>query len=379
MDLSRRSLLRGIGVAAVAGATSASARELPFTESAAEQLAGRAEGPIRLNRNENPYGPSARVFEAMRGSLNGANRYPDATESLVKKIAETHGVEPQQIILGCGSTEILHMAAAAFLGPGVKLVTASPTFDSLARFARRWGTKVVAVPLRKDYAHDLAAMLAQTDAVTGLVYICNPNNPTGSITPRKEIEEFLAKLPETAHVLIDEAYHHYVGGTASYASFIDRPVKDPRVIVSRTFSKIHGLAGLRVGYAAGSKEGIERVAGDGMQFSVNTMALRAAAAALDDAAYVKTSAQRNANDRQELYNQANARMLRAIDSQANFAMLNVARPAASVIEHFSKNNVLVAPPVAGMNEYIRVSLGTPREMREFWRVWDLLVPHGMKM
>ena len=207
-------------------------------------------GPIRLDRNENPYGAPESAMAAMRESLGSANRYPDAGDALRQKIADHHRIKPEQIVLGCGSTEILRMAADAFLLPGKKLIQATPTCPLLASFARQRGAEVVEVPLTNNHAHDLQSMLDRSDGSTGLVYVCNPNNPTGTLTARHDLEEFLRKLPATVQVVIDEAYHHYVAPTSSYASFLDRPVKDDRTIVTRTFSTIYGLAGLRSGYAA---------------------------------------------------------------------------------------------------------------------------------
>ena len=307
-----------------------------------------------------------------------ANRYPDTeSDALRERIARFHGVAPEQVILGCGSTEILRMAADAFAGPGRKVMLALPTFEAMSRVAQRAGAEVVALPLNSNYAHDLSAMLERAGAATGLVYVCNPNNPTGTLTRRRDLEAFIRQLPETSHVLIDEAYHHYVGESSDYASFIDRPVDDTRVIVARSFSKIHGLAGLRVGYAIAARETARTLASRRLSDGVNVVAARAAAAAFDDSEHVWTSARRNVDDRQEFVNQANARMLKAIDSQTNFVMLNTERPAIEVVERFRRYNVVLPPPFPRFETHIRVSIGTPAEMKEFWEIWDLApVRHG---
>src|SRR5262249_15922706 len=202
-------------------------------------------------------------------------------------------------------------------------------------YALRAGTSVVPVPLTQAHAHDLDAMLEQCDSATGLAYICNPNNPTGSLTCRKDLEAFLAALPQSVHVVIDEAYHHYVEQTSDYVAFIDRPVDDPRVIVVRSFSKVFGLAGLRIGYGITAPATARRLTAARLEGSVNVVAARAAAAALEDAQHVRDRARLNANDRQEFLNQANARMLRAIDSHTNFVMLDAERPASQVVDHFA--------------------------------------------
>jgi histidinol-phosphate aminotransferase len=180
-------------------------------------------------------------------------------------------------------------------------------------------------------------------------------------------------------VLIDEAYHHYAGTSSDYASFIDHPVDDSRVVVARSFSKIYGLAGLRIGYAVAAAPVARRLASSALAENVNVVAARAASTALDDGGHVRMSVRRNDDDRQEFFNQANARMLRTIDSRTNFVMVNTERPAGEIIEHLVKHDVLVSPPIPGFDKHIRVSLGTPAEMREFWRVWDLMPVHKMSM
>src|SRR5213592_393372 len=379
MLISRRHLLRRLGGGAVVSAAIPVIRESSFAGTTESLGTTQHGGPVRLNMNENAYGPSERVTATMRASLSLVNRYPEAAGALVGEIAGLHAVKPEQVVLGCGSTEILRLAAATFLGRGKKLVVASPTFDPIIDYARRAGAEVTTVPLTKQYAHDLGAMLAHADASTGLVYLCNPNNPTGSLTPRQDLEIFIRKLPPTTRVLIDEAYHHYAGASAAYASFIDRPVDDRRVVVTRTLSKVYGLAGLRVGYAIAAVEVARELASHRVPMDVSVLALRAGAAALSDLDHVRLSVTRNANDRQEFYNQANARMLRVIDSHTNFFMLKTGGHANGAIDHLKKHNILVAPPIPSMAKYIRVSLSTPHDMVEFWRVWDLMPAHHMEM
>jgi histidinol-phosphate aminotransferase len=212
-----------------------------------------------------------------------------------------------------------------------------------------------------------------------LVYICNPNNPTGSLTPRKDLEAFLRKLPREIAVVIDEAYHEYVGKSSDYTSFIDHPIDDNCVIVVRTFSKIHGLAGLRLGYAVSSKEVSLNLSLTQLERGINIVAARAAAAALDDSDYVQHSFKRNIDDRQEFYNQTNARMLRQIDSHTNFVFMHAGLPSSQVIEHFEQNNIVLGPVVSQMDKHVRVAISTKENMKEFWRVWDLQPSHSHKM
>jgi len=265
----------------------------------------------------------------------------------------------------------LRVAAVALTGPGKKFVQAAPTFETAERYAKLAGAEVIFVPLDQAFAHDLGNMLARIDAATPLVYLCNPNNPTASITPRESIEAFLAKLPPTTTVLIDEAYHHFALQTPGYASFLDHPIEDDRLIVSRTFSKVYGLAGMRLGYAIAKPSLISRLRPQITPINVNAAVLRAALAALDDTASVQEYVTKNAANRQEFFNQAGARGLKPINSSTNFLMVDVQRPAQQMIEHFRKNQVWIGRQFPPLETYIRVSLGKAEEMREFWRVYDL--------
>jgi histidinol-phosphate aminotransferase len=381
MPMTRRNLLHGLAAAGTAivggarpvGVFSASGRKQPLP-------GAPGSGPTFLDHNENAYGPSEKAQAVIREAGAISYRYPRGEyDALRTMLAEIHKVKLDQIVLGAGSSEILRMAGAAYLGPSRKLVVADPTYPCLANYAEANGIPIVKVPLTRTSEHDMDAMLARIDSATGLVYICNPNNPTGSLTPRKNLESFIARLSAGAMVLIDEAYHHFVSATSAYRSFLDYPVDDPRVIVTRTFSKIYGLAGLRVGYSVSSKEAASRLSAYRLPAGVTIISAKAAMAALEDASYVRIAAKRNTDDRQEFMNQANARMLRAIDSHANFVLLNPLRPVSEVIPHLEKNGVFVAPPIPLMEKYIRVSLGTPAEMQEFWRVWDLMPAGKMAM
>jgi len=377
--ISRRALFRqlGAGTAAAIGLPSlARAADLDGTIDAIERG-----GLVRLDRNENPFGPSPRVLTAIREAASrNMGRYPDAIRaSLRTALASLHGVYVDQVVLGAGSDEVLNMALSAFAA-GRTVVAPTPTYDHVLARARAVAANTVLVPVRFGGSYDLDAMTSRVDGSTGIVYICNPNSPTGSVMARRELETFIRRLPETTHVLVDEAYHHYVGDSADYVSFLDVPMHDRRVIVTRSFSTVHGLAGLRVGYAIAQSSVAALIQAAGSPNTLSAIAATAAIAALQEPDHIRAAIARNTDDRQEFYNQANARMLRTIDSHTNFVLLNTGHPAAEMIEHFRKNRVLVAGPFEGFDKYIRVSLGTTAEMREFWRVWDLLPPnHVMTM
>ena len=373
MPITRRNFFRNAAAGAVAAVALPPLADLAFSELVPASRASEPGGAIILSRNENAYGPSQKVTASMQDSLQFANRYPDpAVNALHERIAQSHSIKPEQLVLGCGSGEILSTCATAFLGPGKKLITALPTFEAIGRCAKTLGAEVVEVPLAGNYSHDLETMLAKADATTGLIYICNPNNPTGSLTPRAALTEFVRKLPSTTTVLIDEAYHHFVMSSPDYISFIDKPMDDDRVIVARTFSKVYGLAGIRVGYAVGAQEKVHALSARRLPEGVNAVAAHCALVAYDDLDYVQMSEKRNAQDRQEFFNQAKSRNIQPIPSYTNFAMLQTNRPAPAVIAHFGKNNVEIARLFPSMNTFVRVSFGTPPQMKEFWRVWDLL-------
>jgi histidinol-phosphate aminotransferase len=382
MPISRRDFFRHASI--IGAAASATTWRLDEPSQASPQGRSgstRPVDPIRLDTNINPYGPSTRVVEVIRANLELVNQYPDREYGpLVERIADFHRVKPKQITLGSGSRDVLRMAVAAFLPGGKRFVLASPTFEPVANLAKQVGAEVTPVPLNKHYAHDLDAMLHRTNASTRLLYICNPNNPTGSLTPRKDLESFLEKLPSKVVVVIDEAYHEYVGPHSDYASFIDHPIADKRVLVVRTFSKIHGLAGLRLGYAVGSEEASLKLSALQLERGVNIVAARAAVAALDDSDYVGLSSKRNADERQEFYNQTNARMLRQIDSHTNFVFLKFGLPSSQVVEHFERNNITLGPVFPQFEKHVRVAVSTQANMSEFWRVWDLMpMSHEMAM
>jgi histidinol-phosphate aminotransferase len=367
MPISRRHLLRRIGAGMAVGAA------IPFAREARASMPRRSPARIRLSRNESPYGPSPEALAAIRRADPSAiSLYPDVEyESLRLKLAAAHRVSADRIVLGAGSTDVLRMIVDACLEPGKLLVVAHPTCNVMVRWASRAGANVVRVPLARDWSHDLRAMRARCEGGAGLVYICNPNNPTGSLTRRRDIEAFVRALPRGVRIVIDEAYHHYVTPGTDYESFLDRPVDDERIIVVRSFSKAYGLAGIRVGYAVADSAIAARVTERG-ETGIASISALAAAAALDDQAHLAANVNRVADDRQEFYNQANARMLRVIDSHANFVMLNTSRPAADIVSHFARNGVALPPPFAPLDDYIRVSLGSAPDMDEFWRVWDLM-------
>jgi histidinol-phosphate aminotransferase len=369
--LTRRNFFKtaGMGAAAVAASASFPAELLAWAEPSRAPQPG---GPILLNSNENAYGPFPSVL-ALPNPFQGMNRYPDHHSDLVsERLAALHKVAVDQVVTGCGSTEILRICATAFTGPGKKTVMAAPTFEAIDHYSRATRAEVIKVPLAADFSHDLGAMLRAAGPDTGLVYICNPNNPTGNLTPRRDLEDFVRKLPKNTYVLMDEAYHDFVGPNPDYVSFLEKPIDDPRVIVARTFSKIYGLAGMRFGYGIAPAPTAKMMREHRLEDSLNVLVMRCALTSLDDSAAHQQAHQRNTADRDEFMRQASTRKLKVIPSSTNFVMMNANRPVRSVIDHFKKNNVLIGRPFPPLDTYTRISLGTPEQMKEFWRVWDAL-------
>ncbi|HXZ27512.1 MAG TPA: aminotransferase class I/II-fold pyridoxal phosphate-dependent enzyme, partial [Terriglobales bacterium] len=287
-----------------------------------------------------------------------------------ERIAQLHQVKPEQVFLGNGSTEILKMAANAFVDKEHRLVTPLLTFEAISFYASNQpGVTVTYVGLTSDYRHDLQAMLGAARQNAGLVYVCNPNNPTGTLTPRAEIEEFIRALPRSTYVLIDEAYHHFAVGAPGYESFLDKPLDDPRVIVARTFSKVYGMAGLRLGYGIVPEGAVRAFRQQRLQDNVNMVSALCGAVALDDQAAVQVAVKRNAAERAEFQRQAARRKIAVMPSYANFFMVDAGRPIPQVIEHFKRNNILVGRDFH-YGTWLRVSLGLPSEMVAFWQAWD---------
>ena len=319
---------------------------------------------VRLSSNENPYGPPPAALKAMTDNFSLTWRYPDEyADMLADELARLHGVPADQVLLGDGSGEILKLCASAFTSREKKLVTANPTFEAIARHAGVAGAEVVKIDLTSDYSHDLKKMLASAGGA-GLVYICNPNNPTASITPRNEISDFLAKLSPTTIVLIDEAYHHYVE-SKDYESVIPLVKQYPNLIVARTFSKIYGMAGLRCGYCVTQAENIRRLRTHQIFDSVNIMALVAALASLKDTDHIARGRKLNTEVKKSVYAELDTLGYRYIPSHANFIMIDLRREVRPVLNALRNRGVEVGRLFPALPNFMRVTIGTSAEMKQF--------------
>lgn len=319
---------------------------------------------VRLSSNENPYGPSPMALKAMTDAFSLAWRYPDEhADSLVNVLAKMHGVAPEQILLGNGSGEILRLAAAAFTAPDRKLIVANPTFEAILAHARTAHAEVVKTDLTPDYAHDLSKMLASVNDA-GLIYICNPNNPTASITPRDQIRAFLAKVSAQTIVLIDEAYHHYVESN-DYESVTPLVKQYPNLVVARTFSKIYAMAGLRCGYCIGRPELIQRLRSQQTRDSVNIMAIVAALASLQDSEQVEQGRRRNSEVKKFVYSELEKSGFKWIPSHANFLMIDLRREVGPIIAAMRARHVAVGRVFPALPNFMRVTIGTRPQMETF--------------
>jgi histidinol-phosphate aminotransferase len=361
-----RTLGAGLGAAALGRGVLRAADDPPAP-------ARPPEAPIQLNSNENPYGPSPAALAAMTAAQGVAARYPGENEErLVEAIAAAHGVGSDQVLLGCGSGEILRMADMAFLGPDKSVVAAEPTFEAVLEYARVTRARAVKVPQTSDHRHDLAAMAAACDAGTGLVYVCNPNNPTGTIVRHDELARFLEQVPRSCLVLLDEAYFHFVRDE-SYRSGCEWP-DQPNLVVVRTFSKVYGLAGMRLGYALGSRENIAALREHAVASNTNAAVLEAALASLQDWELVPRERERNVETRAWLCQELARDGRRYIPSHTNFVMFEIGSDVEPLIEAFRQEGILVGRRFPSLSTWLRISIGTRQEMAAFVAALRRLAP-----
>lgn len=364
--MDRRWFLRA---GALAGAATAVPGRLAAwdTAFAPHRGAGTQADPLRLNANENPLGigPTARAAAIEAFSI--ANRYTDNQAALFReRLAQTLGVSPTEVFLGNGSTEVLQMAVQALGGDGARIITAHPTFEDVAGYRRPLGTELVTVPLDARYAHDLGAMRAEAGRSPGLsvVYLCNPNNPTATLTPSSEIEAWIDEADNDVFFVVDEAYFELVDDPA-YRTCIDRARARPNVLVVRTFSKIYGMAGMRLGYGVAHAETVERLTAWISNNNTNQIVMAAALASLDDEAHRRRTLESNRAARALVVETLDELELPHLPSHTNFLMHYIGVDLEGYIERFAERGIAVGRPFPPMVDHNRLSLGTPEEM-ERW-------------
>src|SRR5437667_11937197 len=322
------------------------------------------QGVVRLSANENPYGPSPKALRAMNDAFNLSCRYPDEhNDVLIDALAKLNGVNRDEILLGDGSGEILKLCAETFTGPKQgTLVVGDPTFEAIINNASASGAEIVKVPLTGTFHHDLPKMMDA--AKEGLVYVCNPNNPTASITPKNEVRDFITKTPRQTMILVDEAYYHYAD-SPDYESVIPLVKDYPNLIVSRTFSKIYGMAGLRCGYCVAHRETVERMRRNQMWDSVNCMALAAATASLDDADHVPNGQRLKREAKAFTTSELDKMGYKQIPSQANFIMFDCKKPVVPLTKAKKERNVHVGRLFPALPNHMRLTIGKKSEMESF--------------
>ena len=359
LALSRRGFLRTAALSSAACAVGPFAGEHALAAAARQRLQA---GPnaIHIDANENPLGPSEPARVAMTGLMSQGGRYDDElSEKLLATIAAREGVPAESILLYAGSSEPLHYTVLAYTGPERPFVTADPGYEAGMRAAELNHAQVVKVPLTATHAHDVKAMLAAAPNA-GVIYICNPNNPTGTTTPREAIEYAVEHKPAGAVVLVDEAYIHF----SDVPSAVDLVQAGKDVIVLRTFSKIYGMAGLRCGMAIGRPELLAKLSYYG-QNALSILAVASAQASLEDATLVPQRKALNARVRGTTFEWLTAQGYEFIPSESNCFMVNTRRPGHDVMKAMAAKGVMIGRVWPVMPTWVRITVGTPEEMAKF--------------
>lgn len=337
-----------------------------FKEYNAENFPDKKALLAKLNANENPYGPSPMAITALTNVAGMGNRYAwYELFDLVEKIALEEGVDARNIMMGPGSSDLLEKTAMVLFAKGGNVVSADPSYMSLIQVAKATGATWKAVPLKADWSHDLSAMEAAIDADTKLVYICNPNNPTGSMTDHQELVDFCSRVADKVPVFVDEAYLGFLedGAKKSMVSLINQG-KD--VIIARTFSKIHGMAGLRVGYIVAQEamlDKLQEITRGGMGIAYTS--IFAASASMDDVAFQNKSRKLNAEAREYVYKSLDKMGYTYVPSSTSFILFPIEMEGKAFLEKMTELQVGVrAFEIMGKN-WCRVSMGTMDEMKIF--------------
>jgi histidinol-phosphate aminotransferase len=318
-------------------------------------------GSIKLASNENPLGPSPKAVAAVKKAVEGLNRYPDGSGFyLSQALAAKYGVDLNQVILGNGSNELIELAVRTFVQPGDEIISADPSFVVYKMITQAGGGTNIIVPC-KDMRHDLDAMAERITPKTRIVFIANPNNPTGTINTSAELDRFMGRVPDHVIVALDEAYFEYVTH-ADYPDSLDHLKEGKNVLALRTFSKIYGLAGLRIGYGITTPEIAELMNKVRQPFNTNSLAQIGAVAALADRKHVEKSIAINNEGKQFLYQTFQRLGIKFIPTEANFIMFETGLDGRELYTALLKQGVIIRP--MGGNR-LRVTIGTPAENKRF--------------
>lgn len=317
---------------------------------------------VKLASNENPLGPSPKAIKAMKASAGKISRYPEGSGYYLKnKIAKATGCAPENIILGSGSSEILSLVMETFINEGEEVVYPSPSFSIYKILALKVGASPIEVPLNPDFSYNIDMFLKKITSRTRVIILCNPNNPTGTIIYHDQMESFIESVPDSVIIISDEAYREYVEdenfGTA-YPYF-----KGKNVIIVRTFSKIYGLAGLRIGYGMAQSEIIGFMERIRPPFNTTTPAQEAALVAIDDEEHIKRSFKNNSKGKVYLYNELKNIGVEYIPTQANFILCRFKKNAGEIIKKLEEQGIIIRGIPEIGPEYARITIGTPKENR----------------
>lgn len=329
-------------------------------EEVARELNLPVDDVIKLASNENPLGPSPMALAAMEKALRQAHLYPDGNAFYLKqKLAEKLGLEPANLILGNGSNEIIEFVGHALMQPGVEVIVSQYCFAVYPIVAHMFGATLITVPAQ-DYGHDLPAMLKAITPKTRVILVANPNNPTGTLAPREHIVQMINEVPENVLLVMDEAYIEFLEEPVDLLPLVRNGLK-PNLLLMRTFSKIYGLAGLRIGYGIAETELIAALEKVRQPFNINSLAQIGATAALDDTEHVTRTRHNNFNGMRFLEQGLHQLKLRYVPSAANFLLVKVGN-GQRVFEGLQRQGVIVRP-MGGyqLPEFIRISVGTPAE------------------
>jgi histidinol-phosphate aminotransferase len=319
---------------------------------------------IRLNANENPYGPSIKVREALFDHLQMACRYPSAYLSeLVTQIAIKESIDPDCVVITGGSTEGLKAAGLVYGVPNREIIAADPTFQALLTYAENFGAKVHRVPLTSSFQHDLDAMYARVSNNTGLIFICNPNNPTGTLLNSDTLIDFIQSTAQKSVVFSDEAYYDYIEDL-TYPSMIKLVKQGKNVIVSKTFSKVYGLAGMRIGYLLARPDIASRLK-KAIMANTNSLAIVAAKNALADQDFYQLSIKRNTEAKNYLYETFNDLEIPFITSHTNFVFFKSGLSVQELNQQMQAKGILIGRPFPPLTDWSRVSTGLMEDMISF--------------
>ncbi|MDH5608295.1 MAG: aminotransferase class I/II-fold pyridoxal phosphate-dependent enzyme [Cyclobacteriaceae bacterium] len=362
MQINRRQWLKSAGLAGSVALLGG----LPSLSTAEQRKFNprQSNGTILLNSNENPYGPSARVQEAIKKGFDIACRYPFAySRELEQMIAEKEGVPTDHIVICGGSTEGLKVTGITFTAGGGEIIAAQPTFLSMMEYAGQWGASINWVPVDKDMQHDLDEMEKRISSKTRLIFLCNPNNPTSTLLPAQRVLDFCQAASKKTIVFSDEAYYDFIE-EPNYPSMVQLVKQGRDVIVSRTFSKVYGLAGLRIGYLIARPALAEKIRNNIVAYT-NVLAIEAARAALVDKEFYSFSLQKNREAKQLITKVLDEMNLNYLTSHTNFVFFHTGRDIKTLQQQMKAEGVHIGRPFPPFTDWCRISTGTVEEIQLF--------------